>query len=212
MTTTTVGLFDDFESAEQVVSELTAAGIPRSHISVIANRDKCGPNIGPIEDIGADTSVAGPAAKGGAIGFAAGLVALAIPGVGPVLALGPLAAGLIGAAAGGLIGRLRDEGVSAEDADCFCEAVRRGGVLLSVNTSEEMAERAEDIIGRGRTVDLDQCAVEWRKAGWTGTPPADNAKARPSSTGDKPKALDLDPFSVSEKRKRRSVYSYPRVS
>jgi hypothetical protein len=188
MTTTTVGLFDDFDSAEQVVAELTAAGIPRNHISVIANREKCGPELGPIEDIGADTSVAGPAAKGGAIGLAAGLVALAIPGVGPVLALGPLATGLIGAAAGGLIGRLRDEGVSEDDADRFCEIVRGGGVLLSVNTSEEMAERAAEIIGRGRTVDIDPSAAH------------------------KPTPPDLEPFSVSEKRKRRSVYSYPRVT
>jgi hypothetical protein len=126
--------------------------------------------------------------------------------------MGPLATGLIGAGAGatigGLIGRLRDEGISEQDADCFCEAVRRGGVLVSVETDERNDERAAEIIGRGRTVDLDACVAEWRKDGWQGG----RAASEPPAASE-PLALPFEPTSVKigKDRKRRTVYSYVRV-
>jgi hypothetical protein len=222
MPTTTVALFDDVKEAEQVIDELVTEGFARQDISMIANRDRCGPAIGPVETVGTGARAGTGLAVGGAAGFAAGLIALAIPGIGPVLAMGPLAAGLtgagIGAAAGGVIGGLKQMGISEEDAGCYCEAVRRGGIVLSVTSSEERADRAAEILGQHRVVDLDECAAEWRESGWTGFDPNAEPPAAPSAgTEDKPRmGLPLDPDSLSprkrkERRQRRAVRSYVRV-
>jgi hypothetical protein len=70
------------------------------------------------------------------LGLVAGLAALAIPGVGPIIAAGPIFTALtgagIGAAAGGLIGALANTGMPEEDARIYAEEVRRGGVLVIV--------------------------------------------------------------------------------
>ena len=221
MPATTVALFDEVNEAQQTLEELVNDGVSRDDISVVANRDRCGPALGPVENIGAGGRTGTGAAIGGAAGFAAGLMALAIPGIGPVLALGPLAAGLtgagLGAAAGGLIGRFTKMGVSEEDAGCLCEAVRRGGIVLTVESTDERAGRVKDILGSHRVVDLDECAAEWRQSGWTGFDP--NAEPRMTSQTDEgePKmGLPFDPESLSprkrtERRESRAVRSYVRV-
>jgi hypothetical protein len=112
---------------------------------------------------------------GGALGLLVGIGALAIPGIGPVLAAGPLAAALstaavgagVGAAAGGLIGGLVDMGVPDEDANFYAEGVRRGGTLVSVSAEDSKANRAYDLMQRHGAVDINQRGAEWRKSGWT---------------------------------------------
>src|SRR6201988_4752355 len=77
---------------------------------------------------------------GGTAGLLAGLGLLAIPGLGPVVAAGWLAATAVGAAAGaatgGIIGALTEAGVSEEDAHTYAEGVRRGGTLVSARVPE----------------------------------------------------------------------------
>ena len=72
---------------------------------------------------------------GGTAGLPAGLGLLAIPGLGPVVAAGWLAATAVGAAAGaatgGIVGALTEAGVSEEEAHSYAEGVRRGGTLVS---------------------------------------------------------------------------------
>jgi uncharacterized protein (TIGR02271 family) len=98
-------------------------------------------------------------------------MALAIPGFGPVIAAGPIAAALtgagIGAAAGGLIGGLKNAGVSDEDAEYYAEGVRRGGVLLTARTSDTLAHNAIDILDSAGAIDVDERASEWRTSGWS---------------------------------------------
>ena len=172
---TVVALFNTFNDAQQTVETVVNAGIDRADVSLIAN-DASGEYkvyTGDYREGDATASGAvGGAAVGGAIGLLAGLGALAIPGVGPVIAAGPLLSALlgagVGAATGGLAGALIDVGVSQEEAQYYVEGVRRGGTLLSVNTSEERANEIAQLLQHGGAVDVHERATDWRGRGWTG--------------------------------------------
>lgn len=223
MPRTTAALFKDLGNAEQAVNELAANGFARDDISLMANKEVCGPHIGPVEDIGTDARIGTGAAIGSVAGFATGILALAIPGIGPVLAIGPLAAGLagagIGAVAGGAIGALKRMGVPEKDAGDFCEAIRRGGVMVAVTSSDADAPRAEEIMERHGAVDLETATAQWRERGWTGFDPhAQPVTATPRESGAaRQEGLPFDPDDISPskreaRRERRGVRSYTRVS
>jgi len=109
-----------------------------------------------------------------------------------VLAAGPLAAALgaagastlvgagIGAAAGGIIGALVGAGIPEADAGFYAEGVRRGGTLVLVKSSDDMAQRAYDILRRYGAVDVDERSGSWRESGWSGFD--SNAKPYDGST------------------------------
>ncbi|MDQ2798810.1 MAG: hypothetical protein M3Y13_04100, partial [Armatimonadota bacterium] len=99
MAKTVVGLFDDFNEAQNVVQDLVDGGFRREDISIAANQTAAGytgdgsnvdTGTGTGHAVGKDAGIG--AGIGGAIGLLVGLGALAIPGIGPVLAAGPLAA------------------------------------------------------------------------------------------------------------------------
>lgn len=192
---TIVGLFDNFNDAQSVVSDLVNAGFDRSKISMVANdasgqySTSLGSGGGSGEGVVRDTdSSAGPVAEsagtgakagayvGGALGLLAGLGALAIPGVGPVIAAGPIMTALgstalgagLGAATGGLIGGLVGLGVPDEEAGYYSEGVRRGGTLVTVSADDAMAQRAVDILNRHNAVDIDQRGSYYQQSGYTG--------------------------------------------
>jgi hypothetical protein len=104
-------------------------------------------------------------------GLLVGLGALAIPGVGPLIAAGPIATTLlgagVGAAAGGLLGALVDVGVPEDEANYYAEGVRRGGVLVSVGAEDAMVDRVINILERHNAVDVQRRAEEWQREGWT---------------------------------------------
>src|SRR5689334_20578068 len=116
MSRTVVGLFESSTAAETAVGDLLHAGVERDQISFItpqpAERHE---GIPPVSITEKSDATAG-ALVGGIGGLVLGLAALAIPGVGPVIAAGPLAASLagagVGAASGALIGALTGAGVS----------------------------------------------------------------------------------------------------
>ncbi len=186
MAKTIVALYDDFQTAEGVARALVEGGFRREDISLMASDAKgshgaagAGTSVtaqSGDSDTGASGTMTG-AAIGGAVGGVGGLLvglgALAIPGIGPVIAAGPIAAALIGAGAGavagGLIGALTDIGVPEEEAGLYAEGVRRGGALLALRTEEAEAEGAIDIMERFNPVDIDTRSAEWRQSGWTGT-------------------------------------------
>jgi len=128
---------------------------------------------------------------GGAAGLAASLMGLAIPGIGPIIAAGPIVATLsgagVGAVAGGLIGGLTDMGVSKSDAEYYAESVRRGGALVTVRADDTRADRAAEIMRNHGAVDIEQRAEQWRERGWTGW----NDKADPYTTADLDRDRDL---------------------
>lgn len=191
MVKTVVGSFDNVANATAAARELRAAGFTDSDVNVIANNvqhpdgtldaDAVG-RRGEVEGDAADA--AGGAAKGmlaggalgGAAGLAVSLLGLAVPGIGPILAAGPIAAALAGAGAGavagGLIGGLTDIGVDETEAEYYAEAVRRGSALVTVRVDDDRVEDVEDIISRHGAFDIDERAEQWRNAGWKGYDPA----------------------------------------
>ncbi len=204
MKKTLVAVFDDPHEAEATAKELREIGITEQEISLIANRAACGPNVGPIPETGSQDKTGQGIAMGAIGGFTAGVVALALPGIGPIIAAGPLAAGLAGAgtgaAAGGLLGRLFTRGVTKDEAGCYCEAIRRGGILLTVEMPDEHVERVEYIVGKHRTLDIEDCAEAWREEGWTGF----QAEAPPTPHPKAPMALAFDPARMHSGKHRQS--------
>ncbi len=191
MSKTVVGLFDDFQDAQNVVRELTTAGFRREAISIAANKTATGYtgdgsdfSVGTSGEtghaVGKDAGVG--AGIGGVVGLLTGLGLLAIPGVGPVLAAGPIAAALgigtaaastlagagIGAVAGGLIGGLTHIGVPKEHAEYYAEGVRRGGTLVTVDAPDNQAQQAVDIMNGNGAVDIDTRGAAYRTGGYTG--------------------------------------------
>jgi hypothetical protein len=106
---------------------------------------------------------------GGTAGLLAGLGMLAIPGLGPVVAAGWLAATAVGAVAGGatggLVGALVDAGTSEADAHVYSESVRRGGSLVTVKTSFD-PEEVQEILDGYAPIDPAVRRREYEAAGW----------------------------------------------
>ena len=137
---TVVGLFADLPAAERGIEGLKAAGFSEQQIGV-AVRDKqqqqdLTEGTGTQAAEGATTGAVSGGVLGGLVGLLAGVGALAIPGIGPIIAGGALASTLagagIGAAAGGIIGALAGMGVPEEDARHFERGFQQGGVLVTV--------------------------------------------------------------------------------
>jgi uncharacterized protein (TIGR02271 family) len=171
MAKTVIGLFDSMSEAREVVQELLHSGFRSDDISIVSRENgKYVTERGEDRTSGAAMGAGAGAAVGGLGGLLVGLSALAIPGVGPVIAAGPLATTLagagVGAAAGGILGALTDLGVPEQEAHYYAEGVRRGGALVSVETDDHMAERAAEIMGRHGAVDIDARVKHWREGGW----------------------------------------------
>lgn len=171
---TVTGLFDDYSDARSTVSKLEAAGVPSNDISIVSN--KAG-RIDRDNDVAEDAATGAGigAAVGGAGGLLTGLGLMAIPGVGPVVAAGWLAATAAGAvagavaggAAGGLIGALTDSGVSEDDAHLYAEGVRRGGSLVTAKVDDARASEAQAILQGSNWVDPVERRRAYNEQGWT---------------------------------------------
>ncbi|NKK74929.1 hypothetical protein GFL49_17390 [Rhizobium leguminosarum bv. viciae] len=171
---TVTGLFDDYSDARSAVSKLEAAGIPSNDISIVSN--KAG-RIDRDNDVAEDAATGAGigAAVGGAGGLLTGLGLMAIPGVGPVVAAGWLAATAAGAvagavaggAAGGLIGALTDSGVPEDDAHLYAEGVRRGGSLVTAKVDDARASEAQAILQGSNWVDPVERRRAYNEQGWT---------------------------------------------
>ncbi len=191
-------LYDTYDTAQRVVNELESAGFSHDNVSIVANQTSTasgtsattGTMMGgastPVTGSsttgmsGTTTPVADPATGagtgasigtiiGGGAGLLAGIGALAIPGVGPVIAAGWLVATLTGAgagaAAGGLLGTLTGAGVSEDNAHVYAEGVRRGSTLVTVRADEAKAGEAESIMNRYSPVDIAQRGANYRASG-----------------------------------------------
>lgn len=165
MTRTITRSYDDYETAAAVVENLEEARISDSDISVIGKDERANDN-NAAEGAGIGAGV------GGTAGLLAGLGMLAIPGVGPVVAAGWLAAtaagAVAGAAAGGLVGSFTNAGLSKDDANYHAETVRRGGTVVSVKAPDEHAATVETIMDDATPIDRDTRLASYREEGWTG--------------------------------------------
>lgn len=187
MTVTISRLYDDYASASKAVRDLEAAGVQHDDISLVASnadnwysddgtnkvdRDRDGTDD---RAEGAGTGAGIGAGIGGAAGLMAGLGLLAIPGVGPVVAAGWLAATAAGAAAGGatggILGALTQTGVTDDEAHVYAEGVRRGGTLVSARVPDGDRSRLEAILDRS-AVRISDRGAAYRKSGWKTFDPA----------------------------------------
>jgi heat induced stress protein YflT len=145
---TVVGLFHNQTDAEQAIQRLKQEGFSENQIGVAikdwGRQEELIEGTGTQAAEGAATGAISGGVLGGVIGLLAGVGALAIPGIGPIIAGGTLASTLagagIGAAAGGLLGALVGMGVPEEDAEHFDQGFRAGGTLVTVTAGA----RAED--------------------------------------------------------------------
>ena len=174
---TVTALFDDYDDAEDAVRELETTGIPEADISIVANNSNDRHDGGNGSDAGeeAATGAGIGAVVGGAGGLLTGLGLMAIPGVGPVVAAGWLAATAVGAvagaaaggAAGGILGALTDSGVPERDAHVYAEGVRRGGALVTARVDDSQVGQAEEILSELGSVDLSARRTDYEQGGWS---------------------------------------------
>ncbi|MGB6942182.1 MAG: general stress protein [Bryobacteraceae bacterium] len=149
------GIYQNEKQAERTVDDLMAAGFRNDDVSVLL------PDNQGTKDFAHDKSTKAPEGTaagvttggviGGTLGLLAGIGVLAIPGVGPFIAAGPIMAALAGlgagGAVGGIIGALVGMGIPEYEAKRYEGHIKAGGVLLSVHcdTSEKIA-RAKDLL------------------------------------------------------------------
>jgi len=143
MSKSIVGIATTYDQAERLVSRLqNQEGIAASEISVLVPDTAGTHDFGHVKSTkapeGAATGVLTGGLVGGALGLLTGIGALAIPGVGPFIAAGPLMAalsgGAIGATAGGLIGALVGLGIPEYEAKTYAEKLKQGNYLISART------------------------------------------------------------------------------
>ncbi len=163
-----IGIVDSVVQAEAVVGELQrTAGIGVNDISVLlpdrrASHDFAHEHHTKAPE-GAVTGASAGGLLGGTLGLLAGIGALAIPGVGPLIAAGPVMAALSGAAAGaavgGISGALVGMGIPEIEAKTYEGKLRSGNVLIAVHTdSADEQKAAREILKRGGAHDIDTTA------------------------------------------------------
>jgi hypothetical protein len=151
------------DQAEQIVASLKDGGFSANDISVLfpdkettrdfAHEKKTKAPEGAV--VGASTA----GVVGGALGWLAGIGALAIPGVGPFIAAGPIMAALsgaaLGAAAGGIAGALIGMGIPELEAKRYEGKIKSGNILISVHTDDsEAVTRAKTIFKEAGAQDI----------------------------------------------------------
>lgn len=161
--TSVYGIFKTREQAEFGVDRLLAARFASDDISVLLPDSHSSKAFAHEKSTkapeGAATGVTAGGAVGGTLGLLAGLGALAIPGIGPLIAAGPIVAALaglgVGGAVGGLVGALVGMGIPEYEAKRYEGRVKEGGILLSVHcdTSKQI-ERATDLLEEAGAEDI----------------------------------------------------------
>ena len=153
-----LGIYSTRSAVENATESLIHAGFPASDISVLLPE-----SLGGTKDMGTEKATKAPEGTaagvttggiiGGTLGVLAGVGLLAIPGLGPFIAAGPIMAGLaglgVGGAVGGVTGALIGMGIPEFEAKRYEGRLQKGGILLSVHcdTAEEI-KRAKDVLER----------------------------------------------------------------
>ena len=161
--TSVFGIYKNRNHAERAVDTLIAARFSNDDISVLLPDNEGSKDFAHEKSTkapeGTTTGVAAGGVVGGTLGLLAGIGALAIPGVGPFIAAGPIMGALaglgVGGAVGGLIGALVGMGIPEYEAKRYEGRIKEGGVLLSVHcdTSEEIT-RAKDLLKQTGAQDI----------------------------------------------------------
>ena len=161
--TAAFAIFPNRMAAETAVDQLNAAGFSHQDVSVLMSDKEDSKSFATEKNTkapeGTATGVGVGGIVGGTLGLLAGLGALAIPGVGPLIAAGPIMGALaglgVGGAVGGLVGALVGMGIPEYEAKRYEGRVKDGGILVSVHcdTSEEVS-RAKDVLKQAGGEDI----------------------------------------------------------
>jgi hypothetical protein len=161
--TAAFGIYRNEASVRNAVETLEREGFRTTDISVLFPENQGTKDFahekGTKAPEGAATGAGSGAVVGGALGWLAGVGAIAIPGVGPFLAAGPIMAALAGAgvggATGGLVGALIGAGIPEYEAKRYEGRIKEGGILLSVHCdNSEWTSKAKDILERTGAEDV----------------------------------------------------------
>ena len=176
MSVVITGVFDTYADALKAVKSLEDIGVDHNDISIVANDASHRDDLEKThagEDAGIGAGIG--AAAGSVGGLLAGLGVIAIPGVGPVVAAGWLAAtlagavgvGAMGAAAGGLVGAFVKDGVAEDDANVYAETIRRGGAVVSAKVHDRQLDAARPILSSMHAENLAARRQRFQAQGWT---------------------------------------------
>lgn len=204
--TAVFGIYGTVTQAEQAADRLIASGFSNQDISVLMADKETSRQFAHEKNTkapeGTTTGVTTGGVIGGTLGVLAGIGALAIPGVGPLIAAGPIMAGLaglgVGGAVGGLIGGLVGMGIPEYEAKRYEGRVKDGGVLLSAHCdSSDEVSRAKDILKATGAEDISSAG---EKAASTHGVNADRDRDNDNRTGAPPVVVtDSTPVTVADR-------------
>ncbi len=161
--TAVFGIYPKYADVENGVDALKAAGFRNTDISVLFPENVGTKDFAHKKETKAPEGTAAGATTGavigGGLGWLAGIGALAIPGLGPFIAAGPIMAALagvgVGGAVGGITGALIGMGIPEYEAKRYEGRVKDGGILLSVHSdNSEWTKRAKEILERTGAQDI----------------------------------------------------------
>jgi hypothetical protein len=162
-----LGIYSSRRAVDDVVSNLKVAGFSHSDVSVLLPENLGSRELATAKETkapeGATAGAGSGAMIGGTLGWLVGIGSLAIPGLGPFIAAGPIMAALAGAgvggAVGGVTGALIGLGIPEYEAKRYEGRLQKGGILLSVHceTSNEI-KRAREILERTGAEDVSSAA------------------------------------------------------
>lgn len=173
--TAVFGLYQTQADVEFAVDALRSEGFRNTDVSVLFPDNK------GTKDFAVEKSTKAPEGTtagattgiviGGVLGWLAGIGALAIPGVGPLIAAGPIVAALAGAGAGGAVGGIAGAlvgmGIPEYEAKRYEGRVKEGGILLSVHCDDSnWITKAKEILGRTGAQDIasaSEASADWQK-------------------------------------------------
>ena len=161
--TAVFGIYSNRTVVDRAVDDLKAAGFKNTDISVLFPENEGTKDFAHQKNTkapeGATTGAGTGALLGGGLGWLVGIGTLAIPGLGPFIAAGPIMAALAGAgvggAVGGLTGALIGMGIPEYEAKRYEGRVKNGGILLSVHSEDsQWTKKAKEILERSGAQDV----------------------------------------------------------
>jgi hypothetical protein len=161
--TSVFGIYNSRESVELAVDTFLKSGFASSDVSVLLPENLGSKPIATHKDTkapeGATAGGGAGAVIGGTLGLLAGIGALAIPGVGPFIAAGPIMAALaglgVGGAVGGFAGALIGMGIPEYEAKRYEGRIKKGGILLSVHCdTSDQVKRGKEIMKNTAAEDI----------------------------------------------------------
>ena len=161
MSKAVIGVFNSQDRAKEAIDDLRSQGFDEREISMIVRDQDAEAEEGgdrerySMENQDLSEGVISGGALGGVAGILAGAGALLIPGVGPIVAAGPLAAFLTGVVGGGIVGGLVDYGIPEERSRYFESRVKQGNILVTMKVEEDEAEEVASMLRRYGAEDVE---------------------------------------------------------